>query len=354
MLRHRIRRRGLIAVPLAAALLGTALAGPARAGQASPGRPGASCQEYRVPVSVADGLVGSYHIAGILCRPAGTASPTVQLLVPGATYDHIYWDFPMAGYSYARYAADHGQASFAIDRFNTGDSSMLPSALVTVQLDANVLHQVVGALRAGRVGGARFTKVVLAGHSLGSIIVADEAATYHDVDGVILTGFTNYPSVEFAAGLATAQVVIPAQLASPKFARQPLGDLSTPPGGRARWFYDTSDANPAVIAEDDATESVITAGEMASLAPPLVLPETNLINVPVLLAQGQNDIIFACVLTTCHNAALLRSTEGPRFTAAPSLDTFVLPGAGHDINLSRNRTQFFHVATAWVTSHVAG
>jgi hypothetical protein len=183
-------------------------------------------------VGAVSGLLGPYELAGILCLPAGPAPSTVQVLVPGATYDHDYWDFPMSGYSYSRYAQAHGQATFAIDRFNTGDSSKLVSALVTVQVDANALHQVIGALTGSGVGGVRFSKVVTMGHSLGSIIVADEAATYHDENGVILTGFTHSLNPLFAVALAALQVLIPAQLADPdKFANQPLGDLSTAPGG---------------------------------------------------------------------------------------------------------------------------
>jgi hypothetical protein len=102
-----------------------------------------------------------------------------------------------------------------------------------------------------------------------------------------MTGLT------LAAGLLGCSILaapVTAQIASPKFANQPAGDLSTPPGARAKWFYAPADSDPAVIAEDDATESVLTPGELASFPLPVELPETNQINVPVLLAQGQDDI----------------------------------------------------------------
>src|ERR1700736_4009061 len=143
MERRCVTRHALTALPLVAALLAMSPAGP---GMASTGQSGAgSCREYEVPVTLA-GLLGPYQIAGVLCLPSGGAPSTVQVLIPGATYDHSYWDFPMPGYSYALYAQAHGQATFAMDRFNTGDSSRLPSALVTVEMDSNVVHQVIAAL----------------------------------------------------------------------------------------------------------------------------------------------------------------------------------------------------------------
>lgn len=122
---------------LAVALLGMSLAAPTVASASESGA--GTCHEYTVPVTVA-GLLGPYHIAGLLCPPSGQTPSNVQVLIPGATYDQTYWDFPMHGYSYSLYAQAHGQATFAINRFNTGDSSKLPSARVSpcrVQLAAS-------------------------------------------------------------------------------------------------------------------------------------------------------------------------------------------------------------------------
>jgi hypothetical protein len=147
-------------------------------------------------------------------------------------------------------------------------------------------------------------------------------------------------------------VAIPAQLVSPRFAGQPLGDLSTPPGARARWFYAAGDTDPAVLGKDTATESVITAGELTTLLLPMALPETNTINVPVLQAVGSQDAIFYCGLSPCSDVAQLRSAEAQHFSAAPSYDTYVLPGSGHDLNLAVNHCPFFRAVSDWVNSRV--
>jgi hypothetical protein len=312
-----------------------------------------TCRAEQVPVSV-PGVPGSYEIAGTLCTPPGTAPTTVQVLVPGATYDATYWNFPVPGYSYQQYAAAHGQATFALDRLNTAGSSRLPSLLVTVQADANVLHQVIGDLASGQISGVAYTHVVTVGHSLGSIIVADEAAAWHDESAVVLTGFTHYLDPLFVTALGTGQVLVPAALASPRLASQPLGDLSTPPGARATWFYNTSDASPAVIAKDQATESVITAGELATFPIPMVLPETSDIGVPVLQAVGQDDAVFWCgLLSSCTSSAALRTAEAPFFGGSPSYTAYVLPRSGHDLDLAANHQQFYDVLSHWVSAHAS-
>jgi pimeloyl-ACP methyl ester carboxylesterase len=345
MSRRRYASRAALA---AAALLSAALVA-ASAHPADASAP-AGCAQYDVPVSVT-GLPGTQIISGVLCLPAGPPPSVVQVLVPGATYDSLYWTFPVRGYSYSHYAQEAGQATFAIDRFNTGDSSMLASSAVTVEADADALHQVIGALTSGQVGGVTFSRVVTIGHSLGSIVAAIEAATYHDESGVILTGFTHALNPAAAAALGSGQMLVPAQDASPRFASQPAGDMTTLPGPRATWFYAAGDSDPAVIADDQATESVVTAGELNTFADGLAPSVTDAIDVPVLQAVGSRDALFWCGSGACSSAAQLSSSEKQFFAAAPSYTAFVLDGSGHDINLARNRGQFFHAATWWVRVH---
>jgi pimeloyl-ACP methyl ester carboxylesterase len=319
--------------------------------------PAPACHEYQVPVSLVPGLPATYHISGDLCLPAGQTPDTVQVLIPGASYNRTYWEFPMSRYSYVDAMTASGHAVFAMDRLDTGDSSRVLPALLTVEADAATLHQVVGALRAGNVGGTRFDKVVSVGHSLGSIIAIDGAALYHDVDGVILTGFTNYVNAEFVTNTALGRVVVPTQTVrgtSPYIQNRPLGDLTTPPGGRELNFYAPGTFDPAVLAADEATKDVITVSELASFPIPQTGVESDLITAPVFLANGQFDFPFLCGLQHCANSAMLKDVEAIRFAAAPSLDTFVLPNAGHDINLALDAPQFFAAAGSWMDGHFGG
>ena len=142
---------------------------------------------------------------GTIARPAvparGEAPDTVQLLVHGGTYNSAYWDLPYQPerYSYQRDMAAHGYATFAADQLGAGRSSRPLSLPLSVWAAAESTHEVVGHLRAGHVGGVRFAKVVIVGHSVGSGVVAVEASTYHDVDGVVLTGITHLPALPVLA-----------------------------------------------------------------------------------------------------------------------------------------------------------
>jgi pimeloyl-ACP methyl ester carboxylesterase len=61
---------------------------------------------------------------------------------------------------------------------------------VTVDSNAQVLHQVLRALRAGALGGHRFDRIVVVGHSFGSIMAVTVASLFPaDLDALILTGY---------------------------------------------------------------------------------------------------------------------------------------------------------------------
>lgn len=95
-----------------------------------------------------------------------------------------------------RYATAAGYAVLNLDRIGIGRSDHPPAAAITIESNAYVVHQIVQALRGGSLvvpsfGRVRTERVALVGHSLGSLISMQEAATYDDVDGVVLTGISH-------------------------------------------------------------------------------------------------------------------------------------------------------------------
>ena len=259
-------------------------------------------------MALAPGQPASAIISGELCstRPERRPGTTIQLLIPGSTYTHDYWDFgPVNGttYSYARAVASHGFATFAIDPLGQGNSSRLSSGLITAQADAYVDHQVVDALRNGKVGGVGFGKVIAVGHSLNSLIVWDEAIIYHDVAGVIVTGVAHSITTAFVTAVGTD--LYPA-IQDPKFANSGLdsGYLTTRPGTRGALFYHLPDADPAVIALDEARKDVVSGTELNTAVPVVTSTATLAIHVPVLDILGSDDF------TTCGP-----NTKGGRSTA---------------------------------------
>ncbi|UGQ12793.1 alpha/beta fold hydrolase [Yinghuangia sp. ASG 101] len=348
-------RRILTAALTAGALLTAAFA-PTATAAPRPGASGATpnCVATSLPVALdADGPADQ-TLWGQLCTPAGKPVPaTVQVLVHGATYDHNYWDFPYEPetYSYVREAVGSGFATFAIDRLGSGSSSRPVSSALDLYGAGHTVHQVVQALRGGELGGRAFPKVVTVGHSMGSGAVWSEASTYHDVDGVIITGLTHaYNSQGRGAAIAASA---PANL-YPEWAGLDDGYLTTIPGTRGDVFYNTALADPQVIAVDEQLKQPHALGDLVSLDLVMTDGSSGGIDVPVLLAMGERDSLFCGADgTDCSTSAALQAAEAPFYGAAPSFTAYVLRQSGHDINLHPHAGAWYGVASGWVWKHVA-
>ena len=154
------------------------------------GLPAPTCAAYTLPVRIADPGPADQTMWGQLCDRGDRERGTVQLLVHGATYNHLYWNFPYGNgyYSYVDAATAAGYATFDIDgsRPATDPPAQLrPHAYTRA---AVALHDAVTALRTGGVDGHPFQRVIIVGHSPGSAEAWIEAGTYHDVALVIITG----------------------------------------------------------------------------------------------------------------------------------------------------------------------
>src|ERR1700759_686911 len=95
---------------------------------------------FAVNLSADDATV--YHVYGELCARGGLAHKTIQVALHGATYGHLYWDFPYQPevYSYVRWATASGYAVLNIDRIGIGRSDHPPADQVTVESNAYVVH----------------------------------------------------------------------------------------------------------------------------------------------------------------------------------------------------------------------
>jgi pimeloyl-ACP methyl ester carboxylesterase len=289
---------------------------------------------------------GDWSIRGTLCAPPG--ADTVQLLQHGALFDHHYWhddDLP-ARYDYVANANAHGYATLNVDRLGVGRSTHPAPELVTSGAEARIAHLLVQRLRDGSFGES-FSHVVLVGHSFGSAIAADEAGTYHDVDAVVLTGFTHdivpgavYP---FTTSLA------PAFLAQP----ERFGDLApgylTSRDHRISALYYQPDADPAVIDHDNAIRQTITDGEVATFAN--TEAKTALIDTPVLAVVGNHDRIF-CGVIPCQSALSQTQLEQAFYPSAASFRLAIVPKAGHALNHQRNAPRTDATIDRWLADHV--
>lgn len=242
---------------------------------------------------------GTWNIAGRYCEPevqvAGREN-AIQLLVHGIAYDRNYWS---SGYeadtsSWIGHASRLGYPTLSIDRLGSGASDH-PDPITVVQKPAQVevAHQVVQALRNGKVGGRVFSKISYVGHSYGSIIGNGLAARYpNDVDAFILSGFSDRlkPAIP---GVVVTPLGKPAALVDQKFSNLSLGymAMSLETGARGLFYTNTKsewDANLAHL--DWLNRGTYAVGEAISTL--FINDVAKDFTKPVLILTGHKDQIF--------------------------------------------------------------
>jgi pimeloyl-ACP methyl ester carboxylesterase len=299
----------------------------ASAGSTTTGHTG--CVPSRFAVKGNGPVPETNTVAGALCGKDPRNKKILLITSHGATYNHTYWDWPQSPDTYSFVKAQAASVSVLnIDLLGSGQSGHPSSATVTQQAEASMLHQLVGTMRA-----RGFKKIVLVGHSSGSGLITLEASTYHDVDGLIVTGFLH----RFAPpprGQAVPLSMYPAAL-DPAFAKRNLdpGYVTTRPGTRSNsnMFYDLSAADPKVIAYDEAHKDVVTVAHAAGFGVIVNDPSiSRAVNVPVLSLQGDHDGGF-CDSPDCPQAA----DESSAWSPSAQLELHVIANAGHDIHLHR-------------------
>ncbi|MFY9823270.1 MAG: alpha/beta hydrolase [Thermoanaerobaculia bacterium] len=311
---------------------------------------GLRCVDVTFPVTLAPGDTTPYSVYGVLCARGGIQQKTLQIALHGATYSHLYWDWPFQPerYSYMLRSTAANYAMLNLDRIGIGRSSHPPAEAVDVDANAFVIHQVVQAVRGGErsvpvFGRLRASRIALVGHSLGSLVAMTEAATYGDVDGVVLTGISH----TVTARLSEVQAYPANQ--DPRFAGQNLPDgyLTTVPGTRGI-FYEEPFFDPRVKAFDEKKKETVTIAELNTGVPALSL--TPGIHVPVLLVVGDLDGAF-CNPPSCTASGSL-SVEPDSFAPDACLETKAIPKSGHDLNLHYDAPTTFTLILDWMDRRV--
>ncbi len=313
---------------------------------------GFRCEELSFPVTLSPSDATVYNVFGVLCSRGSIEHKTVQIALHGATYSHLYWDFPFQpeNYSYVRRATAAGYAVLNLDRIGIGQSDRPPAADVTIPSNAFVVHQIVQALRGGDLvvpsfGRVQADRVVLVGHSLGSVITIQETATYGDVDGAVLTGLSHTVTPVLGEILGS---LYPASL-DPRFAGQsiPDGYLTSLPGARGVFYYAPS-ADPLVIAIDDQTKETVTTAELDTAFPALALSFG--MHLPVLVVVGDFDAAF-CNPPTCSASGSI-NVEPTFYPADACAEAVAIAGAGHDLNLHFQAQETYDVVLDWMDRRV--
>jgi pimeloyl-ACP methyl ester carboxylesterase len=360
-------RRGAVTFLLTGAAVGGLLAAPSTRAGASGSQSGAaatfkaalnvdtpagvapgdrSCATLTIPVALAPGMPTSQTIWAEYCTPRRPTT-TVDVLVPGGTYDHLYWDWPIdpRRYNYIDKTLAAGRAVLTYDRLGTGASSRPASTTITADVSIYVLHQLVAWVR-----GRGYSQVDLVGHSLGSLLALQEAGTWpDDPSRLILTGLLH---VTTKGQAISAGDQYPAYL-DPKFAHDGYdpGYLTSKPGSRGPLYY--YHGAPSVIAYDEASKTVVSGTEFSTaLAAFYVAPPANIsdsVTAPVLIIDGQEDFIFCFGgPVDCRNRAAIYRNEAPYFAYAASLTVESVPRTGHDLALNRSADRSFAMINDWI------
>lgn len=367
-----------LAATLCTLLLPAGIPAGAHASSTTAGDAGRVCRASTVPVSTASAPVvpgdsfapvtelTDQQIFVRFCQPKTKPSATVQVLIHGITYDHRYWNIAdpdgTQRYSWEAAAAKAGYATLAIDRLGAGRSAHPPSFQVDINSNAAVVRALVHALRVGEIAAPpkspAVRRVVLVGHSYGSITSWFAASGNPEVDAVLLTGATHNVR-ELESPVVVASPLYPA-VADPAFADSGLdpGYLVDRPGTRYGHFYapDTN-VDPRVLTADEATKGTVTFSELNNY--PVFFRTPLDIRVPVFLLIGSRDGIFCSLRpgdlgAPCADAESLIASEGPQLGShVPSVEAHVVDGAGHALNALRSSQESFTAAHTWLRATVA-
>jgi pimeloyl-ACP methyl ester carboxylesterase len=346
----RNAKLGLVALVMLAMVLGTTTTARVAAAEAM-----FLCSDHALSVTLAPGGTETFQVVGTLCSQGPVAGKTVQLLLHGSTYARYYWDFPYETehYSYVRSATKRGYATFNLDRIGNGASDHPNGTLVDIDANAFVVHQVVESLRAGEVASQSFEKVIVVGHSMGSLTTINYAGSFPgEADGIILTGFLHNVNFDFVNSVLLPSLY-PATL-DPKFAGQyPNFDyLTSVPGSRGGAFYYQPNTDPQVLAVDESLKQTTSIGEL-NTGPAIAFDPISLqIEGPVQVVVGEFDSIFCGNLVNCFDKAVVQNYEEGFYGASACVATEVIQAAGHNLNLQTNANAAYSKMLSWADRNV--
>ncbi|WP_221568686.1 alpha/beta hydrolase [Alkalihalobacillus sp. TS-13] len=312
---------------------------------------GKKCSTYKIPVSLAPDLPKEYNVVGKLCSKESLEGKTLQVLVHGFTMGKSYWDLPYQPekYSYVNRQIQAGYVTFSLDRIGVGESDHPPGSKITVDSNAYVVQQVIEQLRSG-MGGVKFSKLILVGHSLGSIISVAVAKNV-DVDGLILTGMLHDmdpETVEYEVSHSQ-----PANL-DPKFKDEnlPPDYLSIQYPARKKLFF--YNADPALLELDDKElRQTGTTGELSTFGEYNDPNFAQGIDTPIFLVVGDKDPLLCNEQLPCTDGATIVNREKEYFSNPDTLlEGYVVKNASHNLTYERNAPDFFQAVLDWVNRKV--
>ncbi|KZV92119.1 alpha/beta-hydrolase [Exidia glandulosa HHB12029] len=300
-----------------------------------------------IPVS------GTFPIQLRLCAPttpASLRSKTLQVLIPGATFNTDYWDmsFEPETYNYVRFAAANGYWTLNMARLGDGGSARPDgNTIVQIPFGVAVVSEIVKLARAGSLFGTLggIEKVVVIGHSLGAVILNGVVETVpSSIDGAVFAGFSHTfgPTNVAVAEWGPASEIVPERFAGLPPAYLTSLNATT----RAAALYGAPGTfDPAALEWDEERKDTIANGELLTFAGAVPVAAPSFTG-DVFMINGDQDGVF-CSKPGCANLA----DEAQFYAGARSVEFNVISGVGHCLNLQFGAPKVYAAIQEWLNKH---
>lgn len=311
----------------------------------------AICQVYLVPVlpAPAHGTAQPDLLWTRMCAERGFTGHDVQVLLPGAGYDHHYYDWPDPRLNYvaAATASSTHPVTVEVDLLGTGHSTHPDGTQLTIPTQAYIISQLIFDLRED-LFGASFNHLILVGHSVGGYIAWTTAAHYAGVDGLVLLDAL-HSRTPAAAALAASQHDAGTDPRYARLAWAATGYKAVAAGKRCGIFYYQPGTYPGTCTQDERINATTATpvGELGSIAAAVADRATTGIHVPVLLAVGDHDQLFDTNPTAVHAECGAWYPKAVKAGGTASCGAVFEAQAGHDTNLHRGARDLYAKIAGW-------
>jgi pimeloyl-ACP methyl ester carboxylesterase len=246
----------------------------------------------------------TYQVAGRLVAPASGPQSAATLYLHGVILPGSFeWHFDgVPGYDYARELAKLGHTSVVVDRVGYGKTVPRPQlgAQACLGAQADETHQIITQMRSGRysvLGSSgthpkAFTRVGLAGYSIGAVIGELEAGSFGDVVALVVVSFADQGMTNYGTPF-------------PEVARLCAPGSPKPPGGINGYFPTlplaklpplvSRQADPRVVAAMTQSAELDPCGDLLTGAQwfnGLATTARARVKAPVLVIHGIFDVLF--------------------------------------------------------------
>jgi pimeloyl-ACP methyl ester carboxylesterase len=290
-----------------------------------------------------------WHTSAWLTVPPQARRDELHVLVHGAGADHRYWHWPLDPdrYSYIGWATERGIATLNIDRIGCGFSSRPPGSEVDVAAQAHALAQLVEHARAGRNGLPSFSRVVLVGHSLGSVVCGTTAATYGGIDRLVLTGYLPVDGTVEMGDELFDFAFVPALVGLPHLRGLVDDDylVARDNLGVDALRYWGAQADPEVIALEGLLKGPATRAELRDAAVAGALIRS--VATPTLCVVGQHDALL--IDSGLGDTDVSDTVRRVAADVQSNFEFTVIPDTGHMQNLHHNAHQTYAAIERWLT-----